>query len=51
MSAGTGTSLSVFFYVFAVAAVTFVSFYLITETFEGEMTEDVTEEEGVATSG
>ncbi|CAA9450920.1 MAG: hypothetical protein AVDCRST_MAG78-3379 [uncultured Rubrobacteraceae bacterium] len=33
------------------AAVTFVSVYLITESFEGEMTEDVTEEEEVATSG
>jgi hypothetical protein len=47
---GTGTSLSVFIYVFAAATGTFTSVYLITETFEGEMTEDVIEE-GVATSG
>jgi MFS transporter, MHS family, shikimate and dehydroshikimate transport protein len=47
----TGTSLSVAFYVFAMAAVTFVSVYLITETYEGEMTEDVAEEEGVPTGG
>ena len=44
----TGTSLSVAFYVLAMAAITFVSVYLITETFEGEMTEDVAEEEGAS---
>jgi MHS family shikimate/dehydroshikimate transporter-like MFS transporter len=36
----TGTSLSVSFYVFAMAIVTFVSVYLITETYEGELTQD-----------
>jgi len=47
LSVGTGPSLSVFIYVFAAATGTFTSVYLITETFEGEMTEDVIEE-GVA---
>ncbi len=46
--AWTGTSLSVSFYILAMAALTFVSVYLITETYEDEMTEDVAEEEGVA---
>lgn len=46
--AWTGTSLSVSFYIFAMAALTFVSVYLITETYEDEMNEDVAEEEGVA---
>ncbi|HJQ29768.1 MAG TPA: MFS transporter [Rubrobacter sp.] len=36
----TGTSLSVSFYVFAMAAVTFLSVYLITETYEDELTQD-----------
>ena len=52
----TGTSLSVSFYIFAMAALTFISVYLITETYGEEMTEDVavesetvTEEEGAPT--
>ncbi|MCA1717887.1 MAG: MHS family MFS transporter [Actinobacteria bacterium] len=49
--AWTGTSLSVSFYILAMAAVTFVSVYLITETYEGELTEDVAEEEGVPAGG
>jgi MFS family permease len=36
----TGTSLSVSVYVFLMAAITFLSVYLITETYEGEMTRD-----------
>jgi metabolite-proton symporter len=44
----TGTSLSVSIYVFAMAVVTFVSVYLITETFGDEIAEDLAEEEGVA---
>src|ERR687898_977103 len=36
----TGTSLSVSVYVFAMAAVTFLSVYLITETYEDELTQD-----------
>jgi MHS family shikimate/dehydroshikimate transporter-like MFS transporter len=36
----TGTSLSVSFYVFAMAAITFISVYLITETYEDELTRD-----------
>ena len=47
----TGTSLSVSFYILAMAALTFVSVYLITETYEDEMAEDVAEEEGVAARG
>jgi len=42
----TGTSLSVSFYILAMAAVTFVSVYLITETYGNEMTEDAAEEHG-----
>ena len=49
--AWTGTSLSVSFYILAMAAVTFASVYLITETYEGELTEDVAEEEGVPAGG
>jgi MFS transporter, MHS family, shikimate and dehydroshikimate transport protein len=48
----TGTSLSVSLYVFAMAVVTFVSVYLITETYEDEMTRDqarATEEEAATT--
>jgi hypothetical protein len=48
----TGTSLSVSLYVFAMAVVTFVSVYLITETYEDEMTRDQvreTEEEAATT--
>jgi MFS family permease len=37
----TGTSLSVSFYILAMAAITFISVYLITDTYEDEMTEDV----------
>jgi MFS transporter, MHS family, shikimate and dehydroshikimate transport protein len=40
----TGTSLSVSFYMLAMAAITFVSVYLITETYEDEMAQDVTGE-------
>jgi MFS transporter, MHS family, shikimate and dehydroshikimate transport protein len=47
----TGTSLSVAVYVFVMAAITFISVYLITETYEGEMTENVAEEEGAAARG
>jgi MFS family permease len=45
----TGTSLSVSFYILAMAAVTFVSVYLITQTYEDEMARDVAgESEAVA---
>ena len=50
----TGTSLSISIYVFLMAAITFFSVYLITETYEGEMTQDQeqeTEEEEAATAG
>ena len=47
----TGTSLSVSLYIFAMAALTFFSVYLVTETYEDEMAEDVAEEEGAATKG
>ena len=40
----TGTSLSVSFYVFAMAVVTFLSVYLITETYEDELTQDQIQE-------
>ena len=49
-----GTSLSISIYVFLMAAITFFSVYLITETYEGEMTQDQeqeTEEEEAATAG
>ena len=51
-SESTGTSLSISLYVFAMAVVTFVSVYLITETYEDEMTQDQvreTEEEAATT--
>ena len=44
----TGTSLSVSLYMGAMAAVTFFSVYVVTETYEDEMAEDVAEEEGAA---
>jgi MFS transporter, MHS family, shikimate and dehydroshikimate transport protein len=45
----TGTSLSVSFYILAMAAITFLSVYLITETYEDEMAQDVAgESEAVA---
>jgi MHS family shikimate/dehydroshikimate transporter-like MFS transporter len=47
----TGTSLSVSTYMLAMAALTFVSVYLITETSEDEMTQDVAIEEGAAGRG
>jgi MFS family permease len=47
----TGTSLSVSAYMFAMAVLTFVSVYLITETYEDQMTEDVATEEGIAARG
>jgi hypothetical protein len=37
----TGTSLSVSFYILVMAAITFISVYLITETYEDEMAQDV----------
>ena len=40
----TGTSLSISFYVLAMAAVTFLSVYLITETYEDELTQDQVKE-------
>ena len=43
-----GTSLSVSLYMLAMAALTFVSVYLFTETYEDQMVEDVAEEEGSA---
>jgi hypothetical protein len=49
--AWTGTSLSVSFYVLMMATITFISVYLITETYEGEMTEDIAEEEGAPRAG
>ena len=47
----TGTSFSVSLYMFAMAALTFFSVYLVTETYEGEMAEDVAEEEGAPAKG
>jgi MHS family shikimate/dehydroshikimate transporter-like MFS transporter len=49
----TGTSLSVSFYMFLMAAITFFSVYLITETYEDEMTRDQAGEtqEEAATTG
>jgi MFS transporter, MHS family, shikimate and dehydroshikimate transport protein len=49
----TGTSLSVSFYMFLMAAITFFSVYLITETYEDEMTRDQAREtqEEAATTG
>jgi len=47
----TGTSISVSLYMFAMAALTFFSVYLVTETYEDEMAEDVAEEEGAAAKG
>ena len=47
----TGTSISVSIYMFAMAALTFFSVYLVTETYEDEMAEDVAEEEGAAAKG
>jgi hypothetical protein len=45
----TGTSLSVSFYILAMAAITFISVYLITDTYEDEMAEDVAgESEAIA---
>jgi MFS transporter, MHS family, shikimate and dehydroshikimate transport protein len=40
----TGTSLSVSFYILAMAAVTFLSVYLITHTYEDEMARDVAQD-------
>ncbi|MDQ3941550.1 MAG: MHS family MFS transporter [Actinomycetota bacterium] len=48
--AWTGTSLSVSAYMFAMAVLTFFSVYLVTETYEDEMAEDVATEEA-ATRG
>ena len=47
----TGTSISVSLYMFAMAVLTFFSVYLVTETYEDEMAEDVAEEEGAAAKG
>jgi MHS family shikimate/dehydroshikimate transporter-like MFS transporter len=49
--AATHTSLSVSFYILAMAVISFVSVYLITETYEGEMAGDVAEKEEVAAGG
>ena len=47
----TGTSLSVSVYVFLMAVITFLSVYLITETYEDELTQDqVHESEEEATA-
>jgi MFS transporter, MHS family, shikimate and dehydroshikimate transport protein len=40
----TGTSISVSFYMLAMATITFVPVYLITETYEDEMAQDVADE-------
>ena len=48
----TGTSLSISFYILAMATITFVSVYLITATYGDEMTRDqVRETEEAATTG
>jgi metabolite-proton symporter len=47
----TGTSFSVSLYIFVMAAITFFSVYMVTETYEGEMAEDVAEEEGAPAKG
>ena len=48
----TGTSLSVSFYMFLMSAITFISVYLVTETYEDEMTRDQAREtEEAATTG
>lgn len=44
----TGTSVSVSLYIFAMAVLTFFCVYLVTETYEDEMAEDVAEEEGTS---
>jgi metabolite-proton symporter len=44
----TGTSISVSIYMFAMAVLTFFSVYLVTETYEDEMAEDVAEKEATA---
>jgi MHS family shikimate/dehydroshikimate transporter-like MFS transporter len=49
--AATGTSASVSAYIVIMAAISFVSVYLITETYEGEMNEDLATREGVAAGG
>jgi MFS transporter, MHS family, shikimate and dehydroshikimate transport protein len=41
----TGTSLSISFYLLAMCAITFFSVYLVTETYEDEMTRDQSQEE------
>ena len=47
----THTSLSVSFFILAMAVISFVSVYLIMETHEDEMAGDVAEKEGVAAGG
>jgi MHS family shikimate/dehydroshikimate transporter-like MFS transporter len=48
----TGTSLSVSFYMFLMSAITFISVYLVTETYEDEMARDQAREtEEAATTG
>ena len=49
--AWTGASLSVGIYAFAMGVVTFDSAYVVKETYEDEMGEDVTQEEGIAARG
>ena len=49
--AATGTSMSVAVYIVVMAAISFGSVYLITETYEDEMSEDLAEGEGAVASG
>jgi MFS family permease len=44
----TGTSVSVSLYIFAMAVLSFFCVYMVTETYEDEMAEDVAEEEGTS---
>ncbi len=47
----TGTSMSVAVYIVLMAAISFGSIYLITETYEDEMSEEMAGGEEVAASG
>jgi len=47
----TGTSASVSAYIVIMAAISFASVYLITETYEGEMSEDLATREGATARG
>jgi hypothetical protein len=46
--AATGTSMSVAVYIVVMAVISFGAVYLITETYEDEMSEEIGGEEGVA---